>query len=171
MGVTAMLERFARAVRFDASFYREARDNPRLNWEALAVVIGVVVISSFGVAWRGMPTVVGTALIGVIGYYNWCYVAQWVAKKVYSVRADVGQIKRGIGYAYLPQLLSIVGLFGVLPWLGEIGNALGWLWSFALGVFSMQVTMQITTKQSIVVTALGWLTNVVCLVLLRLLLG
>ncbi len=62
-------------------------------------------------------------------------------------------MQRAFGYAYAPQLLSVLG---IIPCLGGLAGLVGAVWSLALGVFAIRESMQLDTTKAIVVTIIGW---------------
>jgi hypothetical protein len=164
MDFSAMLQRVVRAMSFDTKFFQELRTNTSLNQEALYIVIAVAVLSAIGAVWGGLWAMLVTAIMVVVGYFIWTYVALWVGQKFYNVNADIGQVQRAFGYAYAPQLLRVLG---IIPCLGGIAALVGAIWSLALGVFAIRESMQLDTTKAIVVTIIGW----VIIVVISLLLG
>lgn len=154
MDLSATLQRVVRAMSFDVKFFQELRTNTALTQEALYIVIAVAVASAIGGLWGGLFSMLLAAVMVVVGYYIWTYVALWVGQKFYSVNADVGQVQRAFGYAYAPQLLSILG---IIPCIGWLAAFVGSIWSLVLGVFAIRESMQLDTTKAIVVTIVGWL--------------
>ncbi len=153
MDFSATLQRVVRAMSFDTKFFQELRTNTALQQESLYVVIAVAVLSAIGAVWSGLLAMLMTAVMVVVGYFIWTYVALWVGQRFYNASADIGQVQRAFGYAYAPQLLSVLG---IIPCLGGLAGLVGAVWSLALGVFAIRESMQLDTTKAIVVTIIGW---------------
>lgn len=153
MDLSATLQRVVRAISFDTKFFQELRTNTSLTQEALYIVIAVAVLSALGAVWSGLLAMLVTAVMVVVGYFIWTYVALWVGQRFYNVNADIGQVQRAFGYAYAPQLLNVLGIISCL---GGIAGLVGAIWSLALGVFAIRESMQLDTTKAIVVTIVGW---------------
>ncbi len=153
MDFSATLQRVVRAVSFDAKFFQDLRTNTGLTQEAFYIVVAVAVLSAIGALWSGLLAMLVTAVMVVVGYFIWTYVALWVGQRFYNVNADISQVQRAFGYAYAPQLLSVLG---IIPCLGGLVGLVGAIWSLALGVFAIRESMQLDTTKAIVVTIIGW---------------
>src|SRR5690606_13490191 len=113
----AMMQRVVRAVTFDSKFFQELRYNTGLTQEALYVVIAAAIAAGIGAITSGLGAVLVGVIMAVVGYYIWSYITLFVGQRLYDVQADIGQVQRALGYAYAPQLLSILG---IIPCLGGL---------------------------------------------------
>jgi len=154
MDISATLQRVVRAASFDTKFFQELRTNTALNQEALYIVAVVAVLSALGGLGGGLIGLLMAGLMAIAGYYIWSYVTLWVARQFYGVTTDFDAVRRAIGYAYAPRVLSLLAWFPCIGWLVAL---VGSLWSLALGVFAIREIMGLDTTKAIVVTIVGWL--------------
>ncbi len=166
-----MFQRMFRAVKLEPAFYREVKADSSLDQEALTVVllvaaIGAVLQLLFGLftSALGFGSFVGTVLGAVGGfvatvviYFVAAYAIWYIGTNYFGGNATVEEVRRALGYAYTPNLISAI------PCLGLIGV----LWSLA--------TFFVATRESLNVdntnAALTVIAYVVVMIVVSFILG
>lgn len=163
MDTTNLVDNVMRAVRFDATFYRQAANDERYSQQALTIVILTAVLSGIG-AFLGnllggnlLGALLGLVLgvvLGVAGYYVWVYVIHFVGAKFFQGKATAPQLLRTLGYAYAPMAL---GLLSFIPCVGGLVALAGSVWSLACGFFAVREVHQLDDGKTLITVVVGWL--------------
>lgn len=162
MDFNEIIQSVRRAVTLDKSFYEEAALDERYQQQALLVVIVVALaggIGSFlqqlllGHFFGSIIALLMTVVLGVVGYYIWAYLTQWVGAKFFNGQATTPQLLRTLGFAYAPVLL---GIFAFIPCIGPVLSFAGWIWSVVAGVFAVRQTHRVTDGQAIITVVVAW---------------
>ncbi len=147
MDFNRILSGMIRAARLDKSFYEEVEHDTSYSQDALVVVIlasvaggigafiGALLGGSIGAAIGGF---ILQAVLGVVGYYLWVFVAQWVGTKLFKGTGDFGEVQRALGFAYAPHLLNILSF---IPCLNVIIGIVAWIWSIATGFVAIRQSL------------------------------
>lgn len=168
MDYSAMLQRVVRAVTFDSGFYAEAKQDSRLNREALIIVIVATALAGVGALGGGLVSFLVTILMSVVGYYLLAYFVTIVGRNFFGGQGTQDQVQRLLGYAWAPRA---VGLLGILPCVGWLFVLLATVWSIAVAVVAVREAHGFDTTKAIITAVGGWLIVVVLTGLLGLLLG
>ncbi len=145
-----MVNRMIRAAMLDAQVYEEVEHDPSKDQEALFVVILIALVNGilslpinllFG---RGFATSVLMLIFGVIwavvGYFLYAYVAYWVGVSLFHGTADVGELRRTLGYAYTPAIFF---------WVPCIGWLIAPIWLLATGVVAVRQALDVDTGKAV----------------------
>lgn len=163
MDTTNLIENVIRAVRFDATFYREAANDERYSQQALTVVLIVAALSGLGAFLGNVLTgAIFSALFGLIlgvalavaGYYVWVYVVHYIGSQFFQGRATAPQLLRSLGYAYAPMAL---GVLSFIPCFGGLVALVGSVWSLACGFFAVREVHQLDDGKTLITVIGGWL--------------
>ena len=114
-----MLARIIGVFKLSASTFEEIEHNTSLTLPAALIVVLVSLVSGVGnglfngfIHKSFFSGFIGS-LIGVIfGWLLWSAVTWFVGTRFFKGEADLGQMLRVIGFAYLPMLLSIIPCVG-----------------------------------------------------------
>lgn len=175
--MAGMLDRMRRAVMLDASLYEEVEHDQTLNTEALTIVIIVAVASGIsallggiigGQIGRAFLGALVSVVLGVVNYYIWAYVTQWVGTSLFDGTADVGEMLRVLGYAYTPQLL---GLLGFIPCVGWLISLAAFVLSLIAAVIAIREALDFDTGKAVVTAIVGWVIIVIINVVVGIVLG
>jgi hypothetical protein len=88
----------------------------------------------WGVAWT------------VVGYFLYAFLAYFVASKVFGATTDFGEMRRVLGYAYGPTIVSLVPC---------VGWPVALVWKLVTGVVAVRQAMDQDTAQAIVTTVIA----------------
>jgi hypothetical protein len=143
-----ILNGMIRAAKLDKSFYEEAEADTSYGQDALMVVILAALANGFGSflgslfsgggLLRALGSLVMGIIVGVVGYYIWVFVAQYVGTRYLKGTGDFGEVQRAFGFAYAPQVLNI---FRFIPCLGAFVPLITWLWSVATGFVAIRQSL------------------------------
>jgi hypothetical protein len=175
--MASMVDRVIRAVKLDKEFYNEAERDTSLDQEALLIVIIVSVASGIGSFIQGiisgeigaaLLSAILTIVIGIGGYYLWSYITLWVGTKLFEGDADLGEMKRTLGYAHAPRLL---GLLSFIPCVGAIFALAGFVLSLVAAVIAIREAMDFDTGKAVITAIIGWAVVLVISIIVGVVLG
>lgn len=163
MDTTNLIENLQRALRFDASFYREVANDERYNQQALTVVILAAVLSGVGAFLGSLfsGAILGAFLglllgvvVTVIGYYVWAYVVQFVGAQFFQGQATAPQLFRTLGYAYAPTALNMLSF---IPCVGGLVALVGSVWALVCGFFAVREAHRLDDGKTLLTVIIGWI--------------
>lgn len=148
MDFNRILNGMIRAAKLDKSFYEEAEADASYSQDALMVVILAALANGFGSFFgslfsgggllRAFGSLVMGIIVGVVSYYIWVFVAQYVGTRYFKGTGDFGEVQRAFGFAYAPQVLNI---FRFIPCLGAFVPLITWIWSLATGFIAIRQSL------------------------------
>jgi len=169
MDTNSLIQNMIRAAKLDVDFFNSVEHDESKNQEALMVVIIAAIASAIG---NGIANGLTGAIFGIVmmvaGYYIWSYLAFYIGTKFFGGEADVGEVLRTFGYAYGPQVLSILML---IPCVGSIAALAGGIWSLVAGIIALREAMDFDTGKAILTGAIAWIIMMVVFVGIGLILG
>ncbi len=172
-----LLDRMIRAARLDSSLYDEVERDTTATTQALQVALLVAVAwgigNVVGVLPNGIPgEVVRDLLIGVVGgvvgWIGWSLITFWIGTTLMGGTATPGELLRTLGFAYLPNLLSI---FKFIAFVGPLLGLVAVLWSLVAGVIAIRQALDFGTGRAVITVVLGWIGMFVVVLVLGLVFG
>jgi hypothetical protein len=167
-----------RAARLDTGFYEEVEADTSYGQDALMVVILAALANGVGSFFggllsgsgllRSLGSLVMGIIVGVVGYYIWVFVAQYVGTRFFKGTGDFGEVQRAFGFAYAPQVLNI---FRFIPCLGAFVPLVTWLWSLATGFVAIRQSLDQDDTNAALTMLVAFLVVVVFTVLLGIIAG
>ncbi len=171
---TSLIQNMIRAAKLDVDFYNAVEHDESKSQEALMVVIIAAVamainngISGFlalllgsftGIQVMGPLSVIVNVVVGliavVVGYYLWSYLTYFIGTRLFGGEAEPGEVLRTFGYAYSPQVLTVLGFIPCLGWL--IILAAG-IWSLIAGIIAIREAMDFDTVKALLTAGIAWL--------------
>lgn len=163
-----MLSRIIGVFKLDAKTFEEIEHNTSLTLPAAVIVILVSLVSGLGNGFfngfvhksflRGF---LGSLVAVLLGWLLWSAVTWFVGTRFFKGEADLGQMLRVIGFAYLPMLLSIIPC---------VGGVIGILWTILAGFIAIRQGLDLDDLKAFFTVVVGAvcyliLTGVVNLVL------
>lgn len=150
-----MINRMVRATKLDESLYREVEKDTTLTREALQAVILVSVLSGLGSGLAaGLFALIFGALIAALAYLAWAWVTYKIGTSLFKGRADYGELRRTLGYAYAPNALTF---FRFLPGVGGLIATIATIWSLVAGIVAIRVALEFDTGKAVLTVLVGWL--------------
>jgi len=174
-GHDTYLNRMIRAAKLDVSLYREVEQDPNAFLQAM----GVVILSSLC---AGVGSVTGEAggltviLLGtgsaLAGWFIWAGLTYFVGTRFFpepQTRADYGQLLRTIGFSSAPGMIRILGIIHEMAMVVFFAAS---IWMLIAMVIAVRVALNYTsTGRAVAVCAVGWLAQVILILILILLTG
>lgn len=167
--MASLTDRMIRAAKLDANLYEEVEADRDATGQAMSVVVLSSVamgLSSF--ARVGIRGLIGGTLVALLGWFVWALLTYWIGTRLLpepQTEADLGQLLRTTGFSSSPGVLRILGIIPGL-W-GLIVFATGF-WMLAAMVIAVRQALDYrTTGRALGVCALGWLIQLVFVLLLE----
>ncbi|HWC05232.1 MAG TPA: YIP1 family protein [Methylomirabilota bacterium] len=171
--MASLTERMLGAAKLDAATYEEVERDAAATPQALLVVVLANLAAGFGALRElGIGGLVGTTLVSLVGWAVWAFVTYFVGTRMLPgprTQADVGQLLRTIGFSATPGLIRVLGIVPGLNWLVSFVAS---LWMLVAMVVAVRQALDYeTTGRAVAVCAIGFVINIVVLVVLAKLLG
>ena len=167
-----MVDRILRAIRLDASVYREIAEDQNAMSEAAIIVVIVAVLSALGSAIGSggfiLNLIVTLLLAILVNWILWAVLTYFVGTALFKGKTDIPEMMRVLGYANAPNLL---GVFAFIPCVGWIIAILGAILAFIAGFLAVREAMEFDTGSAIVTVLISWVISIVISFGIRLLIG
>jgi hypothetical protein len=166
-------DRMIRAAKLDVNLYEEVEADKG----ALRQAMGVVVLSSIAAGIGSFERAgVGGIIIGtiaaLIGWYVWAYITYFIGTRFLrepQTQADHGELLRTIGFSSSPGLIRVLG---VIPGLAGVVFFVASVWMLIAMVIAVRQALDYqSTLRAVGVCVIGWLAQILILVLLFAILG
>jgi hypothetical protein len=146
-----------RAIRLDASVFREIAEDKNAMTEAAIIVVIVAILSSIGSAIGSdsfFVTLIVTLLLAIlVNWLLWAVLTYFVGVYVFQGKSDIPEMMRVLGYANAPNLL---GLFAFIPCVGWIISLAGAILAFIAGFMAVREAMEFDTSKAILTVLISW---------------
>ena len=171
--MTSFTNRIIRAAKLDPNLYEEVEADKG----ALGQAIGVVVLSSIAAGIGSFERAgVSGIIVGTIGalvaWYVWAYITYFIGTRILpepQTQADHGELLRTIGFSSSPGLIRVLG---VIPGLAGIVFFVASGWMFIAMVIAVRQALDYrSTSRAVGVCVIGWVAQMLILVLLFVILG
>ena len=168
--MASMVDRMVRAAKLDPQLYEEVEADKT----ALGQAMGVVVLASVagGVGSGGLGGLSGFFIgtVGsLIGWFIWAGLTYLIGTRLLpepETRADLGELLRTIGFSSSPGLVRVLGL---IPGLTGIVFLISGIWMLVAMIIAVRQALDYrSTLRAVGVCVIGWIVQVVVLVLLAL---
>ena len=169
-----MLSRVFRAVKLEVPLYEEVEHDTKATGQAVLVVIGTSLAAGIGALTEGgwLGLVIG-AVVGLISWAVWAYLNYLLGAKVFresQTEANWGQLARVMGFASAPRFLMVLGLIPV-PALRALIFIAATIWMWVAMVIAVRQALDYkNTWRAVGVTSLGWLANIIVMVVVQIVL-
>ena len=154
--------RFSRAAKLDAEFYREIAANPKMLNQAWITVLLYCMLSSWGSFGRIGAVGSHIAMITtLIGWYIWAFFTYFVATRF--LLGTPAEIKRGdrktvfrvMGFATAP---GVIRLLGIIPGLGIVVFVVASIWMIVASTLAVKQALDIeNTARAAGACIIGWI--------------
>jgi len=171
--MNSFTDRIVRAAKLDVNLYEEVEADKG----ALRQAMGVVVLSSIAAGIGSFESAgVGGIITGTIGaliaWYVWAYITYFVGTRFLrepQTQADHGELLRTIGFSSSPGLIRVLG---VIPGLAGIVFFAASVWMLVAMVIAVRQALDYqSTLRAVGVCVIGWVAQIVILMLLFAILG
>lgn len=153
-----IIQRTLRMVKLDWTVFGEIRRDTQANAQAALIVLIVSIVSAIA-AGIGAGNFFGAFLVRLLSgvllnFMLWSYATTFIITNFYGSDADFWQVARVLGYANLPMILVVLGVFGCL---GGLVASLAWVVVLVVAFFGMREAFELSTERTIVAVAVSWL--------------
>ena len=171
--MTSLKDRIIRAAKLDVNLYEEVEADK----QALGQAMGVVVLSSIAagigsIAKGGLGGILAGTIAALMGWYIWAYLTYFIGTKFLpepQTEADLGELLRTIGFSSSPGLIRVLG---IIPGLGGIVFLAASIWMLVAMVIAVRQALDYkSTLRAVGVCAIGWVIQMLILVVLFSILG
>ena len=166
-------DRLFRAAKLDVQLYEEVEADRDATVQAMIVVVLSALAAGVGSlgsgAWQGI--IVGT-LAALLGWVVWAFLTYFIGTRLLpepQTSADYGELLRTIGFASAP---GVIRVFGIVPGLAAPLFLIAGIWMLVAMVIAVRQALDYTsTSRAAGVCLIGWLTQVLIVILVIQLFG
>tara|TARA_B100001750_G_scaffold202321_1_gene177522 strand:+ start:113 stop:646 length:534 start_codon:yes stop_codon:yes gene_type:complete len=165
--------RIIRAAMLDVNLYEEVEADKGAMGQAMGIVILSSIAAGVGLIGRGGLSGIFTGTIAsLFGWYVWAYLTYFIGTKFLSepqTSADHGELLRTIGFSSSPGLIRVLG---IIPGLGSVVYSAAAIWMLVAMVIAVRQALDYnSTLRAIGVCLIGWVMQILILMLLFSILG
>ena len=166
-------DRIIRAAKLDVNLYEEVEADSTAMGQAMGVVVLSSVAAGIGtIARGGLGGILVGTVAALIGWYLWAYLTYFIGTKWLpepQTKADLGEVLRTIGFSSSPGLIRVLG---IIPGLGGIVFLAASIWMLVAMVIAVRQALDYkSTGRAVGVCVIGWVIQILILVLLFSFLG
>jgi hypothetical protein len=171
--MASIWDRMFRAAKLDVQLYEEVEADIGATTQATIVVVLAALAAGIGSLGSGGVSGLFTGtIIALIGWLVWAFLTYIIGTKLLpepQTNADYGQLLRTIGFASAPGVIRVLGIVpGLAPFLFLIGG----IWMLVAMVVAVRQALDYqSTGRAVGVCLIGWLVQVVILILAGPLIG
>ena len=167
------LDRIVRAAKLDVNLYEEVEADKGAMSQAMGVVVLSSVAAGIGsIGTTGIKGIIIGAIIALIAWYIWAYITYFICVKILpepQTKADHGELLRTIGFSSSPGLLRILA---IIPGIGGIIFMITSVWMLVAMVIAVRQALDYqSTLRAVGVCMIGWVIQVIILMILYMALG
>jgi hypothetical protein len=163
-----MLARIIGVFKLDVKTFEDIEHDTSLTLPAAVIVLLVSLVSGVGnglfngFIHKSFFSGFLGSLIGVLlGWLLWSIVTWFVGTHLFKGEADLSQMLRVIGFAYIPMVLSIIPC---------VGGVIGIVWAIAAGFIAIRQGLDLDDMRTFFTVVVGALAYIVLTALLNLIL-
>ena len=157
-----------RAARLEVALYEEVEHDQEATTQAMAVVVASSVAAGIGqINALGTSGLLLGTLGSLAGWYIWAFLTFVIGTRLLpepQTEADVGQLLRTTGFSAAP---GVIRVLGIIPGLGAITILIAAIWMLVAMVIAVRQALDYSgTGRALAVCGIGWLVQIVILLLL-----
>lgn len=173
--MASFVDRIVGAAKLNVATYEEVEADTGATGQGMAVVVLASIASGVGSGLGQMEAgpiaitvgiVVGT-ILALIGWFVWAFVTYIVGTKLLpepDTKSNMGELLRTTGFAQAPGILRVLNAVPVLGWLVAFAV---WIWMLVAFVIAVRQALDYkSTGRAIAVCAIGWVVNLVIVMVL-----
>lgn len=160
-------KRMIRAAKLEVTLYEEVEADKSALGQAMGVVVLSSVAAGIGTISRGglLAMLVGV-VAALIGWYIWAYLIYLIGTKLLpepQTKADHKELLRTVGFSSSPGLVRVLG---IIPGLASIVFPIAAIWMLVAMIIAVRQALDYkSTLRAVGVCAIGWIVQVVLLLL------
>ncbi len=166
--MASMVDRMVRAAKLDPQLYEEVEADKGALGQAMGVVVLASVAGGVGSGSLGGLSGFFIGTVGsLIGWFIWAALTYFIGTRILpepTTRADVGELLRTIGFSSSPGLVRVLGL---IPGITGIVFLISGIWMLIAMIIAVRQALDYrSTLRAVGVCVIGWIVQVVVLLLL-----
>ena len=166
--MTSMVDRMIRAAKLDAQLYEEVEADKGTLGQAMGVVVLASIAAGVGSgAFGGFSGFFIGTVGALISWFIWAALTYFIGTRILpepTTRADIGELLRTTGFSSSPGLIRV---FGLVPGVTGIVFLVSGVWMLAAMIIAVRQALDYqSTLRAVGVCIIGWIVQVVVLVLL-----
>jgi hypothetical protein len=167
------IDRIVRAAKLDINLYEEVEADKGAMGQAMGVVVLSSIAAGIGsIGTMGLRGIIIGAITALIAWYVWAYITYFIGAKILpepQTKADHGELLRTIGFSSSPGLLRILA---IIPGIGGIIFMIASVWMLVAMVIAVRQALDYqSTLRAVGVCMIGWVIQVIILMILFTVLG
>jgi len=171
--MASIWDRMFRAAKLDAQLYEEVEADTDATMQAMTVVVLAAIAAGIGSLGSGSASAIVTGtIVSLVGWLVWAFLTYFIGTRLLpepQTSADYGELLRTIGFASAP---GVIRALGIVPGLGAPLFLIGGIWMLVAMVIAVRQALDYTsTLRAVGVCVIGWLVQVVIIILAAPLLG
>jgi hypothetical protein len=171
--MASFFDRMFRAAKLEVQLYEEVEADRGATMQATIAVILAAVAAGIGSLGSGSALgIISGTMVALVSWLVWALLTYFVGTRLMpepETRADYGELLRTIGFSSSPGLIRVLG---IVPGLGAAVFAIAGIWMLVAMVIAVRQALDYTsTLRAVGVCLIGWLVQVVILVLAAPLIG
>jgi hypothetical protein len=150
-----MYERLSGVFRLNANTFEEIEHDESATSQAAIIVVVVALLAALGSGFLAsfgegnfLTSFLSTLVWTILGWIIWSVVTYFVGTTFFRGQATVGEMMRVIGFAFAPQILSIVPC---------IGGLVGGIWSLVAGFVAVRQGLDLDDLKAALTIIIGFL--------------
>ena len=165
--------RIIRAAMLDVNLYEEVEADKGAMGQAMGIVVLSSIAAGVGLIERGgFSGIFAGTIASLFGWYVWAYLTYFIGTKFLSepqTKADHGELLRTIGFSSSPGLIRVLG---IIPGLGVVVSFTASIWMLVAMVIAVRQALDYnSTLRAVGVCVIGWVIQILILMLLFSILG
>ena len=171
--MASIWDRMFRAAKLDVQLYEEVEADIGATTQATIVVVLASLAAGIGALGSGGASgIVTGTIVALVGWLVWAGLTYIIGTRLLpepQTNADYGQLLRTIGFASAP---GVIRVFGIVPGLAAPVFLIGGIWMLVAMVVAVRQALDYkSTGRAVGVCLIGWLVQVVILILAGPLIG
>ncbi len=171
--MASFTNRIIRAAKLDVNVYEEVEADRGALGQAMGVVVLSSIAAGIGSFERaGVGGIITGTIAALIAWYVWAYITYFVGTRFLperQTRADHGELLRTIGFSSSPGLIRVLG---IIPGLAGVVFFVASVWMLIAMVIAVRQALDYqSTLRAVGVCVIGWVVQILILVLLFAILG
>ncbi len=171
--MASIWDRMFRAAKLDVQLYEEVEADTGATTQATIVVVLASLAAGIGTLGSGgVSGIVTGTIVALVGWLVWALLTLLIGTRLLpepQTSADYGELLRTIGFASAP---GVIRVFGIVPGLAAPLFLIGGIWMLVAMVIAVRQALDYrSTGRAVGVCLIGWLVQVVILILAGPLIG
>lgn len=154
-----MFQHIIGVFKLDAKTFETIEKDTGLTVPAALIVVLVSILTGLGTGFFNTITdktfingFIGGVLTVILGWILWSAITWFVGTYLFKGQANLGEMLRVIGFAYTPQILSIIPC---------IGGIIGAIWTLAAGFVAVRQGLDLDNTKTFFTIGIGFVAYLV----------